>query len=157
MKGREFVTPAQDLTELISLIPNRRPGEFSVRLNGFPEPRFIGTIAGNTYRKRISRDSHILRNAGSIAICSALIHHPDIEFTWISVDVDGQKFVTTRSFLAAHGIVFHYARYEPQLALPLPMWGKHKAEEWEAIQAKQDRLDRERRAQLSLFEGGEAA
>lgn len=125
---------------------------FSVRLNSFPCPKFIGKIEGDTYRKRIRFDAHLLRNSSSIGICAALLHHPTIRLKWIRVETEHESLVTSKGYLLHHGRAFQYGRYEQQIALPVPLWGLDKARAFEAQQVRRERLEREKRAQGSLFE-----
>jgi hypothetical protein len=143
----------QDPGALISLIAKRRQGEFAVRLNTSPHPRFIGTLKGDTLTKRINEKRHVLHNGDAIAFASALVLHSSIPFRWLVVDVDGVKFTTSRDFFVHHATAFQYRGQEPQLGLAKSLWGKELALKWEADEGRKERHRRERAAQGNFFEG----
>lgn len=148
--------PATQTRELISLIPGRFAGVYSVRLNLPFRPVFIGelrTDGEGTFFKRIDPSKHVHHGSNSIAISAALLQAEHIHFKWIVVDVLGHgKACTTRGFMLAHGTAFRFRNYEPQIALPVKLWGKDAAKSWEHEQDKRERIRREVAAQTSLFE-----
>jgi hypothetical protein len=142
--------------ELISLVPGRLAGVYTVRLNLPFGPVFIGELrtgGEGTYFKRVDPSKHVHHNSDSVAISAALLTAEHIGFRWIVCDIKGHgKIVTTRPYMLTHGEAFRYPKYEPQIALPVNLWGKELALEWEQEQARRERIRRELRAQGSLFE-----
>lgn len=137
--------------QLISLVPGKRPGLFTVRLDIFPRPVFIGVIEGDTFRKRVDPSKHVYHNSDSVAISAALLYAEAFRFRWIVVETPGGKLVTSRAFFLAHAMPHQFRNYEPQLFLPVAEFGIEKARTWEAEEAKRQRNEAEKQAQGSLF------
>jgi hypothetical protein len=125
---------------------------FSIRLNSFP-PRYIGTLEGGTYRKRIIPEKHIHHDSQSVAISAALLYASDIGFDRIVIDMPGGRIETSRGYFIARGMPHQFRNFEPQLFLPVSEFGLDKVCAWEQTEAKRLQRDAERQAQLSLFGG----
>jgi hypothetical protein len=136
-------------TNLLDLIPTRRPNEFQVRLNTPFKPCFIGRLYTNGAGKFLTRkleQKHLHRNSHSIAINAALLYNPEFKFQSIEIDFvheDGriEKLRTSREYFLANGKPFCYKGYEPQIALELSLFGQEKVY----------RFEREHYSQTELF------
>jgi hypothetical protein len=156
MKHTKSILCPQDPAALISLIPGKLSGVYTVRLNLPFRHVFMGelrTQGEGTFSKRIDPSKHVHHNSESVAVSAALLHSESIPFRWIVCEVVGKgKLVTTRRFFIAHGESFRYRNFEPQIALAISKWGVDQAREWEAEQDRRERHRSERAAQTELFE-----
>jgi hypothetical protein len=143
--------PNQVQSALVSIVSGKRPGESAVRIAGSFGFRFVGDLRGDALYKRV-KPAHIFRAVNGVGFSAALIHSPEIHFRRIIANVEGMgKLETTREYFKARAIPIHMKRWEPQLVLPLDMWGRQKAEEWEAGEARRRRRENAKAAQAELF------
>jgi hypothetical protein len=137
--------------ELISLIPGKRPGAYTVRLNLPFRPVFVGTLEGDTFSKRIDPSKHVHHSSDSVAISAALLFSGAIPFKWIVIDTPEGKLVTSRRFFVSHGRPYTFRGYEPQLFLPRSEFGIDAARRWEEAEDRRERARQELATQMQLF------
>lgn len=141
-------------TNLLDLIPTRKPNAYRVRLNTPLKALFIGLLDMNGEGRFVTKrdeENHFHRNSHGIAINAALLHNPEYKFKWIEVDFlhkDGtqEKLVTSREYIKAKGKPFCYKGWDAQVGVELSRFGREIAE----------RFERESHSQVDLF-GAEAA
>jgi hypothetical protein len=123
----------QQYTQNLSLIPTQYPHVYDVALKLDFQTRYIGKLnksgEGTFYTKR--KESHLHRKTNSLGINYELLQGNS--FKWISIDYCGKKLITTKKYFLRYGRVFnfHKAGFELQCFLPLELWGREKALDFE--------------------------
>ena len=141
-------------TGIVTLIPTKHPELHAVRIAGPFGLRFVAQLDGNVLKKLVKAE-HIFHAVNGVGVSAAVILSPALKFDWITVDLDGRRLCTSRSFIQVHAIPFHIRGYEPQLGLPLNLWGEWRAAAWKKEEDRKARPAKEEMAQRSLF--GDAA
>lgn len=125
-------------TKLIGLIPTKYPSVFTVKLNLEAQTRYIGKIdiAGEGTFITERKQKHLFRKTNSLGINHSLLVDELIPFTWIMIDFEGRKLVTSRLYFLTHGKCFQFTGkgFELQCFLPLELFGLQNARALEAAQ-----------------------
>jgi hypothetical protein len=138
----------------LTLSPTSKPGVSQVCLSDGFSHKTIGSYneASKTFTAHRNEAKHLHRNTNSLAINEAVLN--ELPIRWIEIsytDSSGrvQRLATSKDYILTHGKEAAYGKtgFEKQIFLPLPEWSMEKA----------IRFEKQRNAQLSLFETTQAA
>lgn len=113
----------------ISLLQTTKAGLFRVLLELQGKRRVIGKLdnsGGGTFTSTKKTEKHLFRKGNALGINLELVQN--YGFQWVVVPFSGRTLSTTREELLERGFVlsFKQSGYEPQVFLPLRLWGKGK-------------------------------
>jgi len=109
------------MTELSFERTSSRPHILNVHLKTGGKGRLIGVIDESGEGTFLSRrtEKHLFRKTNSFGINYELLASPGVQFKWIILDFNGQKYVSSRQYFLKKGSAMQFGNFELQLFVQL--------------------------------------
>jgi len=86
----------------------------------------LDTSGEGTFTSTKKTEKHLFRKGKALGVNLELVQH--YGFRWVIIPFKGMLLITTRENILERGFVLSFPKsgFEPQVFLPLDMWGKEK-------------------------------
>lgn len=117
----------------LQILPTKDDTIFDVYLIGDHKPKFLGLYkpADQGTFEAPRKAHHIFEKTNSFGLNYFLLHECQLRFKWIVIKFNNKNLITTREFFKSHSQVLHFKDFETQCFLPIELFGRKTAIDWE--------------------------